>query len=300
MMRHATTTLCALFLGLASGLGLAGAEVVFACEDAHADAVAATSQSPRAPRGPRAPRAAPAPETPAPPEAPAPPADPENAEPPGLVTPRGWFGFAFQCEECFVRTGPGDTEAVWEFGSHPKVYSVDLGSPAARAGIRRGDVITKIDGLSILSPAGGRRFGAIRPGQVVKWTVQREGATRTVAGRAAERPDRRERVELRDLRKELGRLNELSDLDELRRELATLNHEMESRRSQERVRVRTPARRLRYSGVIGGTEVEVRGPGSVIVSETDDKDELVINTGESVVVIRLADLKRKRSGESPK
>jgi len=294
MMRHATTILGALFLGLAS-VGLTAPEVVLACEDAHAPAIAATAQTPRAPRAPRAPHAVPSPA-----EAPAPAEAPEMPEPPALVTPRGWFGFGFQCGECYVRTEPGDTAAVWEFGSHPRVYSVDLGGPAARAGIRRGDVITKIDGLSILSPAGGRRFGAIRPGQTVKWTVQREGAVRTVVARAAERPDRRERVELRDLRKELGRLNELSDLDELRRELATLNQEMGSRREQERARVRVPARRLRYSGVIGGTEVEVRGPGSVIVSENDGKDELVINTGESVVFIRVADLKRKRSGESPK
>ena len=61
-----------------------------------------------------------------------------------------------------------------------------------------------------------------------------------------------------------------------------------------------PARRLRYAGVIGGTEVEVRGPGSVIVSENDGKDELVISTGESVVVIRVPAGLLKRSGEKPK
>jgi hypothetical protein len=135
----------------------------------------------------------------------------------------------------------------------------------------------------------------------------RDGAVRKVIGSAAERPDRRERVELRDLRKQLVRLNELSDLDQLRRELATLNQEMDSRRAQElareRARARTPvARRLRYAGVIGGTEVEVRGPGSIVVSETDEKDELVINTGESVVTIRLTDVVRKRTttNQNPK
>ena len=307
MIRTSMIILCALLLGLTGGLGPTGAGVAVACEDAHAQAIAATAQTPpRAPRAPRTPHAEPSPpEAPAPAAAPDPQEGLEIPEPPAQVTPRGWFGFGFQCGECFVRTGPGDAAAVWEFGSLPKVYSVDLGGPAARAGIRRGDVITKIDGISILTPAGGRRFGAIRPGQVVKWTVQREGAIRNVVARAGERPDRRERVELRDLRKELVRLNELSDLDELRRELAALNQEMESRRAQEaareRVRVRAvPARRLRYAGVIGNAEVEVRGPGSVIVSETGEKDELIINTGESVVVIRLADIVRKRSGEKPK
>ena len=61
-------------------------------------------------------------------------------------------------------------------------------SPAARAGLRRGDIITRIDGISILTPAGGRRFGTIRPGQHVKWTVLREGALRQVVAPQVERP----------------------------------------------------------------------------------------------------------------
>lgn len=302
MMRHATTSLIALILGLSCGSLLTRAGAALACEDAHASVVAAAAGTP--PRAPRAPRTAPPAEPAAPAEAPEPPeAAFEIPEPPGQVTPRGWFGFGFECGDCDVRTGPGDSAAVWRFGSHPTVYSVDHGSPAARAGLRRGDVITRIDGLSILSPAGGRRFGTIRPGQSVKWTVMRDGAMRDVIARAAERPDRRERVELRDLRKELGRLNELSDLDQLRRELATLNRQMDRVRmlDLDRVRVKTvPVRRLRYAGVIGGTEVEVRGSGSVIVSENDGKDELVINTGESVVVIRVSDLLRKSRGETPR
>ena len=102
----------------------------------------------------------------------------------------------------------------------------------------------------------------------------------------------------------MGRLSELSDLDQLRRELSTLTRELNSRRAQElareRARVKTPtARRLRYAGVIGSTEVEVRG-GAVVVSESDEKDQLIINTGESVIVIRLSDLARKRTPEPPK
>ena len=299
MTLKSTTILTALTLVLSLG-SLAGGSPVLACDDPHAvtTIAAAAETPPRAPRAPRVPRAA-AP-APVPTEAPEP-AEPQVGldvpEPPAMVTPRGWFGFGFQCGECFVRTGPGDTAAVWEFGSLPRVYSVDLGGPAARAGIRRGDVIIKIDDFSILTPDGGRRFGAIRPGQTVKWTVKREGAIRNVIARAAERPDRRERVELRDLRVKLGRLNELSDLDELRRELTTLNRQI----ARERVRVKTqPARRLRYAGVIGGTEVEVRGSGSVIVSENEDKDELVINTGESVVVIRVPPGLLRRSEDKPK
>jgi len=45
----------------------------------------------------------------------------------------------------------------------------------------------------------------------------------------------------------------------------------------------------------------VRGPGSVIVSESDLKDELVINTGEAVVVIRVPEgLLKRTSADKPK
>jgi hypothetical protein len=307
-MRNPTTILTTLALGLACGapLGLAGPAT--AGEEARVTArVAAAVEAPSPPAAPRVPRARRAPEAPAPAGTPAPSEAPdprlEIPEPPTLVTPRGWFGFGFQCGECYIKTEPGDTVAVWAFASPPEVYSVDTGSPAALGGLRRGDVITMIDGVSILTPEGGRRFSSVRPGQTVKWTVLREGASRQVVARATERPDRRERTQLRDLRRELSRINEMSDLDQLRREVANLTRQMERIRLQdlERGQVRaTPSRRLRYAGVIGGSEIEVRGPGSVVVTEAEDKGELVINIGESVVVIRAPEARARRSGTRPK
>ena len=279
---------------------------------AYRNAVEAYRAAARARRAPRAPEATSPPTPPVPPEAPmvetpAPPTPPvsdmEVPEAPRFILPRGWFGFGLQCEECTAKSGRGDAPAVWRFGTLPRVYSVDLGGPAARAGIRRGDTITHINGISLLSPEGGRRFGATRAGDMVRWTISRDGASRTVVARAELRPERSERVDLKDLREELSRLNEVPDLDQLRRELANLNRQLERSRLQdlERVRIRAlPVRRLRYAGVIGGTEVEVRGPGSVIVTETDGRDELVINTGESIVVIRVPESMRKASGDKPK
>jgi len=229
----------------------------------------------------------------------------ENAPPPpSLVTPRGWFGFGFQCGDCSAQSVSRDSAAVWWFGDMPRVYSVDLGSPAFRAGLRRGDVISGIDGVSIVTPEGGRRFGLIRPGQVVRWTVVRDGEERQVVARAAERPDRRERTALLDLQRELGRLNEIKDMELLRREIAELNREMARSKVRDETRsiqIRTlSARPLRYAGVIGGAEVEVRGPGSVIVNEIDNKNELVINIGESVVRIRVPETMPKQKGDTPK
>ncbi|MGH7732092.1 MAG: PDZ domain-containing protein, partial [Candidatus Eiseniibacteriota bacterium] len=240
---------------------------------------------------------------------PEPPMAPEPVEPaelsllelpvPAAVLPRGWFGFSFQCAECFAHPASGDSAAVWEFKSLPTVYSVDLGSPAAKAGIRRGDVITGIDGYSILSSTAGRRFSLIQPGQVVRWMVLRDGAVRTLFARAGERPGRERN--LADLRREITRLNQTSDLGEMRQRIRVLNRELERIRVQERPRARnaTPARRLRYAGMVGATEVEVRGPSSVIVSEAADNEELVINVGETVIVVRKSDLLGKRRGEKP-
>lgn len=290
------------------------------CDDPQVIGVEAGTPTPAppAPRAPRAPRAAVPPQwptaegTPTPATAPEPPdAQFEIPEAPTRILPRGWFGFGFLCDECSAKSGATDSAAVWQFGAWPKVYSVDLGSPAARAGLRRGDVITHIDGVSILTPEGGRRFGAIRPGQAVRWSVVRAGVPRIVVGRAAERPERRERVALSELRGELSRLNEMSDLDQLRRELANLNQRIErvklesaeKTRLQELQRVRKaeqPVRRLRYAGVFNGAEVEVRGPGSVIVTESDAKNELVINTGDAVVLIRVPEGLLKRTGEKKK
>jgi S1-C subfamily serine protease len=57
---------------------------------------------------------------------------------------------------------------------------VDPGSPAARAGITSGDVITAINGHA--TPTMGalsRQVGAHQPGQVVSVTVSARGGTRT-------------------------------------------------------------------------------------------------------------------------
>jgi len=59
------------------------------------------------------------------------------------------------------RTG----ERVWTFGSLPTVSYVDPEGPSARAGIRRGDQLTHIDGISLLTPEGGRKFGSVSPGR---------------------------------------------------------------------------------------------------------------------------------------
>ena len=290
-----------------------------ACDDAERGVAAVAAQAPAPPAQPVTPvtpvppRAPKAPRTPSPAEAPtpAPSAEVEITpewrlleRPEEGIRPRGWFGFAFQCDDCSGETGTPGGPVVWKFASRPRIYTVELGSPAARAGLRRGDVITQIDGHSILSPEGGRRFGATVPGQSVRWTVLRDGENRTIVATAIERPS--DKVELRDLREKLKGLDEIPDMDELQRQLREINRQMEKLRREELTRMRAEARakqvggRLRYAGTVGDTKIEVRGSGSVIVSETRAKNKVVINLGESVVVVQLADTSPKEKGDSPK
>lgn len=258
---------------------------------------ARSAQSPQAPEAPPAPGAPEVP-YPAPAAAPAPPAEPDLPSPPARITPRGWFGFALECAKCTAERSPRDTAAVWRFNTQPYVYSVQPGTPAARAGFRRGDVITGLDDISILTPDGGRRFGLIQPGQVVRWTVIRDGEERRVVAQAAERPDRPSRVAIIDLQRQLRVLGELGDADEMRRELIEFDRRLERLRVREETRIQTDrqrpvVKRFRYAGVIGGSEVEVRGPDAVIVNS--DGAEMVINVGETVVKIRVPDPPRKRA-----
>lgn len=306
-MNRKTSRLSILFPALLGAAALAASSVAPACEDPRvaAAAVAAETPAPPAPpattRPPRAPRAS----TPAPPAVPATPAPAPEApvwpESDAPQPPRGWSGFAFQGDDdaWYAHTEHRDSASVWTFRDRPRVYLVDPGGPVGRAGMRRGDVITEIDGVSILTPEGGRRFGAILPGQTVRWTVLRGNETRQLVAKAAERPERREKEALVDLRRELRRLNETTDLEQLRREIEQLNRRMEQLRRQEQNRVRIESkvqqtRRLRYAGVVGDTEVEVRGNSAVIVSETVDRDRLVIRLGESVVTIQAPKEKSKR------
>ncbi|NIP81768.1 MAG: PDZ domain-containing protein [Gemmatimonadetes bacterium] len=133
-------------------------------------------------RVPPVPRAAPLPPVPAAPRPPKPGAVPEMAPLPPMpavplpppLAPSGYLGFGISCSECGMR------DDVFFFTSPPTVEDVAEGGPARRAGLRSGDALLEIDGVEITSARGGRRFTAIEPGDSVRLTVRRGGATRVV------------------------------------------------------------------------------------------------------------------------
>jgi hypothetical protein len=195
--------------------------------------------APARPPRPNRPPAPARPETPpVPPTPPAPPAPPE-------IMPDGWFGFGIQCNNCGINA-PQGRPAVFQFREQPRVVNVEPGTPAARAGMQRGDRLTHVDGVSITTQAGWTRFGSIQPGQQVRWTYTRDGRAHNTTMTALRRPD-------------AGR---------------------------------TPApaapgggQRLRYSGSVGGAQVEVRG-APVNVSTDPRTGEMIIRSADLTVRIQ--------------
>ena len=199
--------------------------------------------------------------------------------------PSGWSGFGLTCSEC---GGEANEEGppVWKFGTLPIIYFIDPESPAARAGFQVGDVLTHIDGVSLLDAEGGRRFGALKPGQTVRWKYRR-GPKSLSATVVTERRGGERTVPLWELQDRLKALGESEELDRLSADMARTYEEM-TKRGLITPAPRAQSKRLRYAGAVGGSEVEVRGLGTVIVD--DSGDEIVITTRDATIRIRPAAL----------
>ncbi len=105
----------------------------------------------------------------------------------GRVT-RGWLGVQIQ---------PLTPELAREFGVKDVrgvlVSDVVPDSPAAKAGIQRGDIITEFDSKRLEGPADLQRaVGLLAPGQSAKVRVWREQGDKTVEVKVTEAPDERE------------------------------------------------------------------------------------------------------------
>jgi hypothetical protein len=247
---------------------------------------------------------------------------------------RGSFGMGLMCSgKCEIRM---ESDGALHFTEPPEVYSVERGSGADESGIRRGDVITHVNGRSITSRDGGRIFGTAKPGATLRFTVRRDGKSRTVSLTAAPRTapapalakssealvqaqkslrelEREQQRQLQKIQEEVRRSQAADDqrLRELQREF--LRQEQEHRRkltqlstelarAESRMRTAladsarnscavvntTPrasgARTLRYTGLLGDSEIEVRGANPVTVTETDE--EVTISAGSTTVKVK--------------
>lgn len=129
---------------------------------------------------PERPRWVPRPVAPGDPSPPPPP--PEQA-----VLPAGWMGFSFSCSDCAVGLADGETAPVWDFTSPPLVERVEAASPAYAAGLQPGDLLTHVNGAELTSDEGGRRLGAVQPGDTVVFRYTRNVEERTAQLIAGER-----------------------------------------------------------------------------------------------------------------
>jgi membrane-associated protease RseP (regulator of RpoE activity) len=85
------------------------------------------------------------------------------------------WGFAVDCRRCSLAPGNDDPAPVWHYSEPPRVAAVRRNGAADLAGVQEGDTILAIDGLSILSADGARRFSRVRPGDRVRLTLHRDG-----------------------------------------------------------------------------------------------------------------------------
>ena len=105
----------------------------------------------------------------------------------GHVT-RGWMGVRIQAVTADIADSLGLKKAEGALVDEPQ-----SGSPAAKAGILVGDVITAVDGKDVRDSRDlARRIGAMAPGSSVKLSILRNGETMTVMLTLGQLPDQRQ------------------------------------------------------------------------------------------------------------
>lgn len=249
---------------------------------------------------------------------------------PHLGLPRGaWYGVSLRCSDCSIGRDDEEEGYEWRFGEAPEIVDIEVDSPADRAGVRRGDVLTHVDGVPITKREAGRRFGTAKVGDSVRWTVRLGNKTREVTVVAGKRPgldgkywedvhaelraaqealaaqqekmqqshmDAEQYEDLRETQERLAQMaRSLADLERQRaarapRALLIDPNELVVMPDDEQIRIvdRNMIRdthRLRYSGKIGDSKVEVRGTSAVVVTEEKNGD-LVIDTPDASIRVK--------------
>ena len=160
-------------------------------------------------------------------------------------SPRASFGMGLSCSgNCTMWVRERNNRSSMMFSQPPEVYSVERGGPADKAGIRRGDVITHINGKAMTSDEGGDLFANARPGQRVTFTIQRDSERKTMTVVAAERstPSPQLAQSSASLEKARASLNEMQRVqaDQIRR----IEAELRNSRLAEEAKLRELKREL--------------------------------------------------------
>ncbi len=94
---------------------------------------------------------------------------------PADVPPDAQFGFALSCKPTCAKVTGLDGRSFYKFDAAPVVSAVLANRPAATAGLKVGDVLVKVDGLSILADDGAIRLSQSAQRPSLGLTVQRDG-----------------------------------------------------------------------------------------------------------------------------
>jgi hypothetical protein len=92
--------------------------------------------------------------------------------------PTGGYGFAVAClPSCTATTakeGPLHY-TYYRYDGFPPIVAIRAGSPAERAGLKIGDLVTKVDGHLVLDQEGALRLARLDRTEMLRLTVRREG-----------------------------------------------------------------------------------------------------------------------------
>jgi C-terminal processing protease CtpA/Prc len=161
---------------------------------------------------------------------------------------RGWLGISFTCDGCVI-AAQGDEQRVVASAGGFRIHDVVVGGPAARAGVRAGDVLTHVQGHEVGTQDAWTATERLRPGDRVVLSVTRSGRHYDIVTVAGTRPVSGAATEMRS-----GALIVSENQDQ------------------------RPGN-VTFSGSLGDVEIQVTGP--VTVTRTGEE---VIIEGENVTV----------------
>ena len=182
----------------------------------------------------------------------------------------GTLGLQFACSRCDVVTDWAVGTRTFHFSEAPVVIDVTVQGPAVAAGVQAGDTITHIDGVSLITDEGGRRFANIEAGSRVLLTVHRDGQVLGLPVTA--RP-----------RGEIGAGS--ARIEEAYARILGRAADALAKADSLWARVGGAIDQPAYTGTFAGVDVRVDGPGPVSVTVVEDC-LLSIRIGEQTITLR--------------
>ena len=94
---------------------------------------------------------------------------------PPRSAPTNHLGLAIACDSLCSPAQTRDGTDYYRFGRYPSIFALVEGGPAEAAGLKVGDLLTEVDGVSMLTEEGAVRFAGRDAKESMHVTVMREG-----------------------------------------------------------------------------------------------------------------------------